>query len=422
MTPPRLAAHAVPPMLAFVLALLAGTPALGQSSPWYVAGSVNLSRESNLLRLVDGQEAPAGYSKSDRITSTALLAGLDQGLGRQRLYGNVALRANRFSDNPLYNNHSYSAAAGLDWSSVERLSGSLSASASRNLASFNLQEIGLLTEKNLESVQALDGTLRWGLMTRYSLEATAGRRRVTNSLDTASVQARDFFQDTGSLGLRWNPSAVSSLGLALRSTQGHYPRFRLTVDGYEADRYKRHDIDFTASYRPSGASSLNLRLSNGKTAYDLATQRNYSGLTGALGWSWQTSGKVRLNTSLVRDTGQDSYAVTTFFGQSGTTDYSRITTSLRLKADYEVSAKISMNLALGRSDRDLVQTQPGLFSDVQASGRDRYTTLALGARWIPYRSFMLGCDASTERRRGSGQLGSDLKAATYGCYGQFTLQ
>ena len=403
--------------------LLLAAAAQAQSSPWFVAGMVNLGHESNLLRLAKGQEAPAGYSKADRLTSTALLAGLDQTISRQRVFGNIALRDNRFADNRLYNNQGYTATLGLDWATAERLSGSLSGSASRNLSSFNLQEIGLLPEKNLESVQAFDATLRLGLVTRYSLEAGLGTQRVKNSLDSAAVQARNYQQDSGSLGLRWRPGAATSLGLALRSTKGRYPKFRLGTDGqYEADRFKRRDVDLTATLEPSGASKFDLRLSSGKTEYDLATQRNYSGLTGTLGWGWQLSGKLAMSTRLTRETGQDSYAVTTFFGQPGTTDYSRLTDSLRVKADYTVSPKLAFSLAWVWADRDLARTQPSLFSTVQAEGRDRVQVLALGARWTPQRSLALGCDLSNEKRRGSGELGSDLSAQSFGCFGQFTLQ
>jgi hypothetical protein len=402
------------------LALAAAAQA--QSSPYYLGGSLSVSHDSNLLRLADGQATPAGFSKSDRITSTALLAGVDQPFGRQRLYGNVALRSNRFADNAIYDNQGYTVATGLDWSTVERLSGSLAASASRNLSSYNLQEIGLLTEKNLEHVRALDASLRLGLVSEYALELSGGQRRVKNSLDIDSVQSRNYVQDTAALGARWRPAPGSSLGLALRSTQGRYPKFRLVAGEYEADRYKRRDIDLTASVKPSGASALDLRLSSGKTEYDLATQRDFSGLTGSLAWFWQPSGKIRTSTRISRDTGQDSYAVTDFFGNPGTTDYSRVLSSLRVKTDYDLSAKVALNLILSYADRDLVLTQPAALGLPPLSGRDRYTTVSLGARWAPHRSLLLGCDLVNERRRGSGDLGTDVKAASTSCFGQFTLQ
>jgi hypothetical protein len=407
---------------ACLLAACAGT-AQAQSSPYYVAGSLTYSHDSNLLRLTDGSLAPADYSKADSVLSTALLAGLDQNFGRQRAFGNVTLRSNRYSSNTLYNNDSYAFSGGLDWSTAERLSGQVSANASRNLSSFNLQEIGLLSAKNQESSQGFDAMLRVGLVTEYSIEASGGHREIKNSLDDARVQARNYTQDTASLGLRWRPSPDTVVGVGVRSTHGRYPKFRpVSATEFESDRFKRNDVDLSFWHRPSGASSVDLRLSTGKTTYDLATQRNFSGLTGSLGWNWRVSSKVNLTTRLSHDTGQDSYAVTTFFGTPGTADYSRVNTALRIKADYELAPKVALNMAVAQSNRDIVRSLDDIFGPREATGRERYTTVSLGARWAPHRSVQVGCDAGQETRKGTGALGSDLSANTYNCFAQFTLQ
>jgi len=420
----RHAAHAACRLVsAAALALMCSSAAQAQSSPYYVGGAVTYFHDSNLLRLADGVVAPGDYSKADNVLSTALLAGLDQSFGRQRAFGNLTLRSNRYSHNALYNNESYAVSGGLDWSTADRLSGQVSANASRNLSSFNLQEIGLLSEKNQESSQGVDATVRVGLVTEYSIEASGGHREIKNSLDDARVQARNYTQDNASLGLRWRPSPDTVVGLGVRATQGRYPRFRVvSATEYEADRFKRQEVDLSFWHRPSGASSVDLRLSTGKTTYDLATQRDFSGLTGSVGWNWVVSSKVTLATRLSHETGQDSYAVTTFFGMPGTADYSRVNTSLRIKADYAVSAKVGLSLALSTSDRDIVRTLDDLFGPREATGRERYDTVSLGARWVPHRSVQVGCDVGQDQRRGSGALGTDLSASTYSCFAQFTLQ
>ena len=397
--------------------------ALAQSSPYYIGGALTYSHDSNLLRLSNGTNSPIGYSKADSVVSAGLLAGLDQNFGRQRAFGNLTLRSNRYGRNTTYNNDSYAVTAGLDWSTAERLSGQVSANASRNLSSFNLQEIGTLSVKNQESSQGLDATVRLGLVTEYSLEASGSHRKIENSLDDDRVQARNYRQDNASLGLRWKPSSDTIFGVGVRATQGRYPRFRVvTVNLYEADRFKREEVDLSFWHRASGASSLDLRLSSGKTTYDLATQRDFSGLTGSLSWNWLASGRLNLLTRLSHETGQDSYAVTTFFNQAGTADYSRVNTSLRVKADYSLTAKVALNSAVSVSDREIVRSLDDIFGPREASGRERYVNMSLGARWVPQRSVQVGCDVGRETRKGSGELGSDLSANTYSCFAQFTLQ
>ncbi len=408
-------------LLALGLSLGLAAPALAQTSPWYLGGSLAVQHDSNLLRLTRTQAAPVGLVRGDTITSASLLAGLDQPLGRQRLKANLALRDNRFSRNGQFDNRSHSAGVALDWATVGRLSGSLSASSNRELARFNAEEIGLLTQRNLETTEALDASLRVGVVTPLTLEAALGQRRVRNSLDQDRVRSRNFDQDRITLGLRWRPRAGSSFGLALRDTRGRYPEFRRGAGGFEADRFTRSDVDLTAQLQPGGASTLSARLSSSRTRYDIASTRDFSGVTGDLNWQWRPSGKLTLATTLARDTGQESYA-TTFFGAPARADYSRVNETLRLQADWDAGAKLSFTGALQHTRRDLVRTIANPFVPLGASGRDRYDTVTLGARWAPVRWALLACDIGHEARNGSGALGADLRSDSFGCSARFVLQ
>ncbi len=412
-------------LLAGVQGLLMGLPtvALAQSGPYTLGASQTFTHDSNLLRLADGQAAPAGFSRSDTIASTALIGGFDQPIGRQRVYGNATLRANRLAKNRIYDNEGYALAAGLDWSTVNRLSGNVNVSANRSLGTLNSEEIGLVTVKNLENTEQLNAGFRLGLVTQYTAELNLGHRRVRNSLDERRVQARDYEQDTASLGLRWQPSTLTRLGVALRVTQGTFPKFDVAADGsFIEDSFERQDIDLTARYQPTGLSALDLRISLGETRYDRSSQRDFSGVTGAFSWTWQATGKMRFITRLNRDTGQESYAVQ-IFNVVGTSDYSRVNTTLALQADYQASAKIALTSTLLGFDRELVRTlPPNLFSPTDVRGTERGHVFSLGVRWAPRRSVLLGCDASTDRRDGSGQLAADLSADRFGCYAQLSLR
>ena len=401
--------------------LLACGGVSAQSSPYFIGLSQTLGYDSNLLRLGNEEPVPEGFSKADTSTTTTLLAGLSQRLGRQRVSANVSLRDTRYDSNSTFNNQGYTLRGGLDWETIERLSGSVNFSANRNLQRFNTAEIGFLREKNLETVRALNARISLGLVTEYSLEVTGSRTEVRNSLQQDSVQAREFTQDNAGVGLRWNPSNYTSLGLTAGVTRGRYPKFRSAPDGFVADRFKRDSIEFNAAHRFSGASSVELRLSNGKTVYDLNTQRDFEGLTGYLGWTWQPTSKLVFTNSLTRDTGQDSYA-TTVFTLPTIADYSRDNTVLRIAADYNFSAKVSFTSSLVYYRSSLVRTIDNPFLPLDAEGRDKVIQFGLGARWTPVRSAIVGCDLSSQDRRAEGQLAVSLRAATFSCYGQLTLQ
>ena len=413
---------------ALALALALGWGGVhAQSSPYFIGLSQTLGHDSNLLRLAREELAPEGFSEADSSHTTTVLAGFDQRLGRQRGFANASLRDTRYSRNKIFDNQGYSLRGGFDWSTIERLSGSINFTANRNLQRFNSAEIGFLREKNLETVRSLTASASVGLITEYSLEVSGGRTEVRNSLQQRSVQAREFTQESANIGLRWRPSAVSSLGLSVGNTRGRYPKFRATVDaqqqpsGFDADRFKRSDVELSASYRASGASSLEAQISSGKTIYDLNTQRDFSGLTGRLAWTWQATGKLVFTTAATRDTGQESYA-TSIFTLPATADYSRKNTVWQVSTGYAASAKVSITSSVLYYRGDLVRTIENPLFPIEAQGRDKVTQLNLGARWTPLRSVQVGCDLSDQDRRGEGALGVSLRGTTFSCFGQVTLQ
>lgn len=406
-----------PALLLF--ALLCGA-AQAETSPWYVGASQAWLHSSNLLRLSEGQAAPEGQSQADTVSSSSLLGGIDQPFGRQRLFGTLVLRSNRYSHNDLYDNESYAVNGGLDWATAERISGSVKGSANRNLASFTTDQGTRLSKKNLETTKQIDATVRVGVVTALSLEATAGKRSINYS--AVEFQSRAFSELSSSFGLRWRADGSSQFGLAVRDTRGHYPWFRPDVNGDAGDRYERRDLDLSANLQPSGASRVDARLSFGHTEYEQASYRDLSGVTGLLRWSWQAGGRLKLDTRLSRDPGQSSYFLENFFDPQATVDYSRVTTALRLRADYEASAKIGLNASLTRAKRSLARLESSVFGSDELTGSDSTTTIAFGAVWTPTRSLQFGCDLAREKRRSGSALSSAYSDTSVSCSGQIVLQ
>jgi hypothetical protein len=416
--------------LAITFVLLAATSAAqAQSSPWYLGTALSFNHDNNILRLGRTQPPPSGESPSDTVTSLALVGGLDQPVGRQRYTGSVTLRDNRFQRNEKYDNQSYSGSLGWQWSSVNRLSGSLSAGASRALSTFNADGVGVLTSRNYETSKSLDGRLSLGVVTEWSLEIGAGTRTVRNSLDDPLVRSRDYDQDNGSIGLAWRPSSLINLGLGLREIHGTFPRFRSNGGVDEEDRFKQQQFEFTTRWQAAGASVLDLRLSTGDTGYETNAVRDFSSTSGSLAWTWQPTGRLRLIGSFARDDGRDNYPSTTFFFPFGfvpiTLTDRRVIDTLRLQADWEASAKIGVSSSLQHSRRSVERERYFLNGNPAAAletGVDATTIFTLSARWAPTRSSLLGCELRDERRAASGTITSDLRGTSFNCYTQLTLQ
>jgi hypothetical protein len=411
-------------LAALLASLGCGAARADEPNPWYIGVSQTFTYESNLYRAGDQQQLPAGTSKSDMISSTALIGGIDQPIGRQRVYGSVNIGENRYQRNSNLNTPSHTFDLALDWATVERLSGTLKFSDTSTQAEFNSVNAqgGIETLKNIEDTRKIDAVARVGLVTKLTAEAKLGHE--TQSYSAVAYQFREYNQNTGSLGLRYHTSGLLTLGIAGRQTRGEYPNFIETSPGvFQADKFTRQDLDLTADWVPSRVSTVFARISATRTNYDIDNIRDSSGPTGVIRWDWKPTGKTKFLTDLTRDFGQRSDS--TDFGSAGTgvTNFSQSTTAFRVRAFEEVSGKVTANASAQWSHRSLVDTQAIASGEVASSdGTDNTTTLGLGARWTPTRNTALGCDLSYERRRANSTLSSSMTASSIGCYGQITLQ
>ena len=282
------------------------------TTPFYVGGTLGVSRVSNVYR-------EPNATNDDTVTSVGLLGGIDQRLGRQHLTLDGSVQNNRYSTNSDLNYRSYSLRSALNWQTVGNLSGVLSAKSDRSLADFNIgggiDPNNLVRTKNIERNDEYQAIARLGVATRYTLEGGWTHRK--RNFTVPDYNRFVYSQDTGSLGLYATPGGNVRLGLVGRHTKGENPRYPIAYLGtdpttgqgvyvYAPNDYTRDDIDFTTRWTVGGFSSLNTLISGSKTGNGLVLLRDFSGTTGAIGWNWRPTGKLQFDLNYSRDTGQES--------------------------------------------------------------------------------------------------------------------
>ncbi len=393
-------------LAACLLAAGAAAPSLAETNPWYLGISENISHDSNLYRLRDGQQ-PAGIaSRGDTVLSTALIGGIDKPFGRQRLRGSASLRNNRYQNNGGLSFNGYGTDLALDWATIERVSGTAFVNLDRSLRRFDSAESNTL-ERNVVTSTTLGLTARVGVVTRLTAEAGVQHNRVSYS--AAAYRGWGYRSNQINAGLRWQLGGALTLGIGPRIS-------RLNYDA--GGGYNRRDLDLTASWVPRGSSRLNARVSLTNVGYDSGKGRDYSGTTWELRGTTQPTGKLTFGAAIWRDTGL-AYSTYLVGPIGGVADFNRSTDTLRLTADYAVSAKVSANAALQWSRRDLSTVLGGV---LPLGGSDTTTQASLGARWAPTRALLFGCNLAHEQRSASSQVSSPYTSNTFGCYGQATIQ
>jgi hypothetical protein len=394
-----------------------------EPNPYYIGASETLTHESNLFRTPDPLPRV-----SDTISSTALFGGIDQPFGRQHFVGNALASYNNFSNNSVYDNTGYGLDLNLDWAALDKLGGNLNYATRRTLARFNQNNVDLIpTSRIYETGQTMGLRVQYGQYGLLSIEGAANHQTLDYSSnsdnDPAAVQYKEqnLRQTNVSLGLKYRPSGLLTLGIAGRHTSGSYPD--AVINGVQGpDDFKRDDADLSATWVPTGISTVNARLSFSHESHEVLSQRDFRGVTGSISWDWRPSGRLTLRTLLLHDTGGEVTFASLVPNAPLTTvgDSSRTTTSLQIGANYEASAKIMVNASLREDWRTLVD----ISGASTATDNDRSTLATLGAQYLPTRNVTLGCNVSFEHRttNSNATQTSPYSNDIFSCLARFTLQ
>jgi hypothetical protein len=382
-----------------------------EPSPWVFSVRQEFSSDSNLFHAPEG----SGLVVRDRISTTGVRLGVDQPLGRQRFSADLEANANRYRTNKQLNNTDYRVGARLDWATIERISGELSAEQRQSL--FRDSVAGVIsTERNQLRSSSVAFQARIGMVTLWSFEA--GVAASENEYTGATVENRDVRQRSVNAGVRWRPTDLLSVRLGARHGQGSYPHF-----GAGADEFKRDDIDLSTTLDASGASRLNARLSATRERHTVQSQRNSNGWTGALGWVWRPTGKLSTSLDLARDssvgrTGFDSSLI------SAETSDAQLSETASLAITWAATAKIQVVPRASWIRRKLDSGFSGTGGGGTLFATDRTHSVGIGLRYQPITALDLGCDLAREQRtaEGSAVLSGPYTANVVSCMAQFSLQ
>lgn len=409
--------------------LLAGMattlPALAQEderSPWWFGASQTFTHDSNVFRSESGTA-----EASDVISSTGLLGGIDQPLGRGLLSGSFSVNANRYKHNTQLNNNDHALRLQLDWASVEHLSGDVRVYDRRALYNQPIAGRPVMVRDQLTNRGAA-ANVRVGVVTRWTLEGGVAYDEGKHSNDDFSD--RDLTQSSVNLGLRFRPSDLFSWRIGARHAEGKYPRFIDPGTGATiGDEFKRDDIDLSSVWSPSSASSLNARVSATKEDHSALSQRSATFWTGALGYDWRPTGKTSFRLLLSRDSNAGSTDIDYGLVSDSSNDTQKRTT-IQGSVRWEATSKIAVYSSLAHSRRTLddsftLTLGTNLPSLQRATGRDRTSNATLGVIYQFSRGIQFSCSIAREVRSVTGDTSGvsyPYNVNTGMCNGQFVLR
>ena len=392
-------------------------------SPYYLGASQGFTHDSNVYRIPSGP--------GDNYSSSSLLAGFDQRLSRQRVFGTASVGLNRYQDQTQLNNTSYDLAAGLDWETLYNLSGSVNATLGQHLSAPTANVTAPVATRNLARQQAIGGVARLGGVSLFTFEGTLGYSSLDYSAP-AYVTA-DSKQEYGSLGVYYRPSPLLRVGLAVRLDRTRTPNAFPQPDGsFQSNQINGRRLDFLADYEVSDSLRASGRVGYTKqTNSGAASDANFSGLTGNLQVDYRPTAKLAFSLGAARDAGFDAHQAALLARPGDPApvtpaaaplyENNRVTTSLSLGGTYEATAKIKVNTGLTYARARIVTTLTSSTGTVGSPELvDETRGVTLGANYAIARPWLLACNLAYDKRAVSGAVVYTYDATSFGCSARFT--
>jgi hypothetical protein len=388
-------------------------------NPYRLGIQQEFSADTNLFR------SPSGSERSrDVISSTSLVAGIDQPFGRQRFSADLSGTANRYKNNDQLDGTTHSLSARLDWATAGRLSGDAKIYERSNLFRYDLDRQQTFTGRTVQRSRGGSLQARLGVVTEWTLEG--GLSTNNDRYSRLEFQYRDLRQTAANLGLRWAPTDLFSARLGVRRTDGRFPHYSVDDAGAPlADDFTRDDIELSVRWTPTANSDLRARVARTREEHELQGSRDGTGWTGELIYDWRLTGKTALSFNAGRDSsaGASSFSDEVIVNDSSD---ARKTTRLGAQLRYQATSKIQALLDVGHVRRTLddtfvltpVQGGTPLANGVVA--RDRLTTVNLRLRYQATEGLSFGCSVGRERRSTSDEeLTYPYDATTAACFGLY---
>jgi hypothetical protein len=404
----------------------------------YVGARQTLAYDSNLYRLPDhgrlGDQVVQSRS-SGLMSTTLLLAGTRQQVGRQRLFADVEAGQLHVAAAGGWTQPMYRLLAGVDWETLHGLSGRVQLDAGRRLGGYGSRDLPRGIGRNDERYHRLDLSARLGEFGRSRLwiQADLMHEGLDNDLrfDAPQPQApglpglppqalerfgREERARAAGIGLRhrWSGSTIVGIGLRTESRKVDTSQQLVSVPSPRTTAldWRRNDLDLFVDHRVAELHELNARLSWGRTGFSTATASDSSDWSSSLRWTWRPTAKLQSRLHLWFDTGDRELGTRSASGGSG----GQQTRAFEWQLEYSLTSKLNARAMASAFERKYGR-DAGAFTD-----HDR--ALSLGLTWAVARQASLGCSIGWTQRTTTlqGEFGGDgFDATLYNCFAQLRV-
>jgi TonB dependent receptor len=364
---------------AFVVMGVVGTCTQAQDVVVYHA-SAGMSQDDNFLR------GPADTAVTEEIytQSVGVRIAMPYSLqGFQLDVGLASFRQKRFSS---FDYVSKNYAASWLWSYTPRLRGTLSTSRTESLNSTSESVNPGVRNRNVNINTNLTAEYELG----GALHLLGGYTNSESINEQALIAQSDNRSNSYNTGLRYSLVSGSSVGYSLQRDFGS------STSGYVQTTHS-----LNGAWKPSGNTSVTVRVAYSDQHFDVTPERDSSGISGSASMVWRLTDKTTLTTGWQR-------------AQTAGSIYNR-TNSLSVAPAWQVNAKNSVAASYRYALRSY---QVISLTDIADQRQEVLRDISVSYSWQP-RPFAKVLTSYTHSMRTSGIVGQDYAARVASLSAQF---
>lgn len=261
--------------------------------------STTLTHDSNLLNRPDNGTGPK--PESDMVKRVEAGAEFDLQFSRQNVTGKIAASDNqhdRFKERDTEGQTQQ-----LRWNAFigETLQGIVDLSDVSDQAPIQTGQVNAV-QRDQKNQSAL---LTWAFHPEYAVTAqvqnASTRFSGANNTVSPSLAGLNRNDDLKSVGVVYQPSTGSQLGLYLKNLTGDFPIRQVIGPGQTvSNNFDQDELELLVRWRKTEITSWNFMLSQVERKHEELPVRDYSGTNYRVEWLYQPTAKVQINATLAR--------------------------------------------------------------------------------------------------------------------------
>ena len=340
-----------------------------------------VTADSNLFR-----RSASANPQSDVINATAASLHLDKAYSQQNFKLDVTENLTRYDRFSYLNFNATNYSGVWSWRPSQRLNVSFSADRSKSLALFE-ETPGAQRNISTNENRAFNLTERvfggWYLL--------LGVSRTVQKSEQVIATRPDERIDTRLAGVKYVTSSGNSISATRRAEKGDFLN-RSTIPSVTGTGFSQYESELSGNWKLSEKSDLTGGVTHLNRSDNQIGQRDFSGLSGNLGYTWQMTSKLKINVSASRRTAPL---------RDISFSYSK-TDTVSLVPTWAVTNKIAVHVRM-------TNTNLGYFGNgvVPATGparKDSTNTVEVGVDWSPLRNLSVNVSLQGQRRSSNSAL------------------